>query len=124
MRKVTSISQDGDMYCVLTGPNLQEGQGYFGKTVEEAVEAYAEAQVARGARPAVTDGSPPAHSRTSMTIELTDEEANLMADILMDALYRAGEKYEGWREEEIGAAGSLPGVIRSVMAKMGKAALA
>jgi hypothetical protein len=45
MGKVTSISQDGDMYCVLTGPNLQEGRGYFGRTVEEAVEAYAGAMV-------------------------------------------------------------------------------
>ena len=37
--KTVVAGWDGDHYCIMFGPNLQEGQGYFGETSREAVEA-------------------------------------------------------------------------------------
>lgn len=35
-----SIQKDGNMWCVLLGPNLQEGVAGFGKSPLEAIRAF------------------------------------------------------------------------------------
>ncbi len=37
------LTQDGDMWCALVGPNLQEGTAGFGKTQGDALRALAAA---------------------------------------------------------------------------------
>jgi len=37
------LTQDGDMWCALVGPNIQEGTARFGKTPGEALRVLAAA---------------------------------------------------------------------------------